>query len=77
MNRRERKEVAEIINEVLGCLPDSKHEDNQTWAWGWDELNEEAQSMVKAARRRGTAFIQKLFGSRDGKPLPFERSRRG
>ena len=40
---------------LLAALPDSIHEDDESWGWAWHELSGEAQDSVKAARESARA----------------------
>ena len=47
------KQLAEkdaMIAQLLNVLPDSTHEEDETWNWCWDALSSEAQDLVKSAR---------------------------
>lgn len=39
-----------MIAQLLNVLPDSTHEEDETWDWCWDALSSDAQDLVKSAR---------------------------
>ena len=54
-------EVAkDAIKKLLSNLPDSIHEDDDSWNWGWEELFEEAQEAVKDARNEANKALAKI-----------------
>jgi len=49
--------VREIIKKLLSNLPDSIHDDDESWQWCWDELGGDAQDAVKDARDEANKFL--------------------
>lgn len=45
-----------ILQDLLNHLPDSIHEDDESWGYAWNELSDEAQASVKAVRERAMEF---------------------
>ena len=68
--RAENAELLEALKCCIDALPDSVHKakdgedmwNHACWEYCWDELNEEAQDTVKAARAKGNAAIAKHKG---------------
>lgn len=48
--RQELAEDREAIRRLLAVLPDSEHEDDESWSGCWDWLDDAAQEAVKEAR---------------------------
>ncbi len=50
--------MSDVIRQLMAALPDSMHDDDDSWIWCWDELSEQAQDLVKAARRAGSEALE-------------------
>lgn len=55
----ERELLNTIILLLLDHLPDSAHDDDESWLWCWNELSDDAQEAVKDVRRCVREFISK------------------
>lgn len=53
----ERDRLREVLEGILAVLPDTKEQDHDCWEWCWNELTDEAQEQVVAARRATYAAI--------------------
>lgn len=58
LKRRQMDEIKKVINLLLDNLPDSIHEDDESWNWCWEELSGEAQEQVKAVRAVALNFLK-------------------
>jgi len=50
------KALEQALLALAHVLPDSKHE-KPCWNWCWNELDDDAQEAVKAARRQASAAM--------------------
>ena len=57
--RKQLKAAGVVIKKLLSNLPDSIHDDDESWQWCWDELSGDAQDAVKDARvEAGKALVE-------------------
>jgi hypothetical protein len=60
-NERLKRGIAEannVIVELRSVLPDSHHLDDECWDWGWDELDGDAQDLVKEKRELSLVWLK-------------------
>lgn len=56
-----RKEVKEVIHQLLLHLPDNNAHEDVTWRWCWNELSDTAQAEVAAVRKSASDLLTKLY----------------
>jgi hypothetical protein len=49
-----------IIRKLLSVLPDSYHDGDDSWLWGWAELSDRAQEEVKEVRKAAQSYLERL-----------------
>jgi len=40
-------EASTLIKRMIGVMPDSRHAEDESWEWCWDDLSGDAQELVK------------------------------
>ena len=50
-------EIIKVIELLRDHLPDSRHDDDESWGWCWEELSGDAQEAVIKMRRVAWEFI--------------------
>jgi hypothetical protein len=60
--RRQLEDCTDIIQGLLTCLPDSPHENDESWEWCWNELRDDAQDIVKRVRSEAQKVLAEIGG---------------
>ena len=54
------RKIRAVIIQLLRHLPDSSHDDDESWDWCWNELSNDAQEAVRSVRRKAVELIEVL-----------------